>query len=84
LLYKTLQNKLPVTFRVNPSLVNYERLVGIFSDPEFVKKYWKETDDDQAKDQKADESKEKADETNVKDESGIQMGQEQHMYKKDI
>ena len=39
-MYKTLQDKLPVTFRVNPSLVNYEAMVEMFQDPEFVKKYW--------------------------------------------
>lgn len=33
LFYKTLQNKLPVAFRVNPSLVNYESLVDLFQDP---------------------------------------------------
>jgi hypothetical protein len=46
LFFKTLQDKLPVTFRINPSLVNYQSLVTLFSDPKFTDKYWIETKDD--------------------------------------
>lgn len=40
LFIKTLGDKLPVTFRINPGLLNYEALVSLFTDPAFVEKYW--------------------------------------------
>ena len=42
---KTLKDKLPVTFRVNPSLVNYQEMIKLFLDPDFVEKYWIHQDD---------------------------------------
>lgn len=37
--YQTLQNKLPVTFRINPGMPNYQALVHMFSDPAFINNY---------------------------------------------
>jgi len=36
---KTLVDKLPVTFRVNPGLTNYKTVVEMFKDPKFLEKY---------------------------------------------
>ena len=63
---KTLTDKLPVTFRINPGLVNYQELAKIFRDPEFILKYAV------ASEVKDDESKEVAE---------IKMGQADHYYK---
>ena len=35
---KTLYEKLPVTFRINPGLINFKEMVKMLKDPEFIKK----------------------------------------------
>lgn len=44
---KTLYDKLPVTFRVNPSLPNHQAMVAMFSDPDFIKKYSAHQEEDE-------------------------------------
>jgi hypothetical protein len=36
---ETLMQKLPVVFRVNPGLLNYQSLVDMFKDEQFIAKY---------------------------------------------
>jgi len=64
--YKTLQDKLPVTFRVNPGLMNYQALITMFNDPNFVETYW--------------ESKEGEVEAEAGDPTSFNMGQTDHAY----
>ena len=39
---KTLQEKLPVTFRVNQTEVNHEVACRLFTDPNFIANYYKQ------------------------------------------
>ena len=39
----TLQEKLPVTYRVNQTEVNHETVCDLFTDKHFIKKYFQET-----------------------------------------
>jgi hypothetical protein len=39
---KTLQEKLPVTFRVNQTEVNHEVACRLFTDPNFISNYYKQ------------------------------------------
>ena len=34
-----LLEKLPVTFRVNPGVIEHEKVVGMLRDPDFIKSY---------------------------------------------
>lgn len=48
----TLYEKLPVTFRANPGLINYEKIVEMFKDPSFIEnnfEYIEDTNDKEIK-----------------------------------
>jgi hypothetical protein len=42
---KTLQEKLPVTFRINQTEVYHEAVSQMFCDPKFIEKYYQEPED---------------------------------------
>ena len=71
----TLLEKLPVTFRVNPILMGHERVVDMFKDPKFIERHSVQPT--------ASENQEDPKEE-IQDDKAIQMGQKDHMDKKQL